>query len=160
MKSPERTVKQIFSAMAPGDNLYASTGNVSYWIIRGMQMLGRFNYGRHGILDLAHTSLFTVRSFHRLLRNAGFRIDAVSCFGPPVADLTGGRTGILQLTDQVSALLARNWQGLFGYQILIEASRSDSVETLISQTFLEPSRIGDGSPKSLFVVNISLSSLN
>jgi glycosyltransferase involved in cell wall biosynthesis len=137
MKSPERTVEQIFSVMAPGGKLYASTGNVSYWIIRGIHMLGHFNYGRRGILDLTHTRLFTVRSFRRLLRNAGFRIDAVSCFGPPVADLAGGGTGILRMIDGVSALLARNWKGLFGYQILIEATRPDSVETLIAQTFVD-----------------------
>jgi SAM-dependent methyltransferase len=100
MKSPERTVKQIFSVMAPGGKLYASTGNVSYWIIRGIHMLGHFNYGRRGILDLTHTRLFTVRSFRRLLRNAGFRIDAINCFGPPVADLAEGKTGILLMIDR------------------------------------------------------------
>ena len=41
-----------------------------------------FHYGRRGILDLTHTRLFTVSSFRRLLRNAGFRIDSVRCFGP------------------------------------------------------------------------------
>jgi hypothetical protein len=100
-------------------------------------MLGHFNYGRRGILDLTHTRLFTVRSFRRLLRNAGFRIDTVKCFGPPVADLAGGSTGILLLIDRVSALLAQHWKGLFGYQILIEATRPDSVETLMAQTFLD-----------------------
>jgi hypothetical protein len=30
-----------------------------------------------------------------------------------------------------------NWNGLFGYQILIEATRSDSAETLIARTFLD-----------------------
>jgi glycosyltransferase involved in cell wall biosynthesis len=137
MKSPERTVKQIFSVMAPGGKLYASTGNVSYWIIRGIHMLGHFNYGRRGILDLTHTRLFTVRSFRRLLRNAGFRIDAINCFGPPVADLAGGKTGILLMIDRFSARLAQNWKGLFGYQILIEATRPDSVENLMVQTFLD-----------------------
>jgi glycosyltransferase involved in cell wall biosynthesis len=137
MESPERTVEQIFSVMAPGGKLYASTGNVSYWIVRGIHMLGHFNYGRRGILDLTHTRLFTVRSFRRLLRNAGFRIDAVSCFGPPIAELAGGRTGILLMIDRISALLARNWKGLFGYQILIEATRPNSVENLMPQTFLD-----------------------
>ena len=137
MKSPERTLEQIFSVMAPGGKLYASTGNVSYWIIRGIHMLGHFNYGRRGILDLTHTRLFTVGSFRRLLRNAGFRIDTVKCFGPPVADLAGGATGILLLIDRVSAQLAQHWKGLFGYQILIEATRPDSVETLMAQTFLD-----------------------
>jgi SAM-dependent methyltransferase len=137
LKSPERTVEQIFSVMTPGSKLYASTGNVSFWIIRGIHMLGHFNYGRRGILDLTHTRLFTVRSFQRLLRNADFRIDQVSCFGPPLADLARGRTGILRMIDRVSALLARKWKGLFGYQILVEATRPDSVENLMSQTFLD-----------------------
>jgi hypothetical protein len=76
-----------------------------------------------------------LRSFRRLLRNAGFRIDSVRCFGPPIADLTGGTTGVLLFIDRISALLAQHWGGLFGYQILIEATRPDSVETLVAQTF-------------------------
>jgi hypothetical protein len=100
-------------------------------------MLGHFNYGRRGILDLTHTRLFTVRSFRRLLRNAGFRIDAIRCFGPPVADLAGRANGILVRIDRISALLARKWKGLFGYQILIEATRPDSGESLMAQTFLD-----------------------
>jgi glycosyltransferase involved in cell wall biosynthesis len=96
-----------------------------------------FNYGRRGILDLTHTRLFTVRSFKRLLRNADFQIDAVRCFGPPIADLAGGSNAILLIIDRVSALLARYWKGLFGYQILLEATRPDSVETLIERTFLD-----------------------
>jgi glycosyltransferase involved in cell wall biosynthesis len=137
LKSPERAASQLFSLMEPGGKLYASTGNVSYWVIRGIHMLGHFNYGRRGILDLTHTRLFTVRSFKRLLRNAGFRIDSVRCFGPPIADLADDRDGIFLLFDRISALLARYWNGLFGYQILVEATRPDSAETLIASTFLD-----------------------
>lgn len=137
MKSPERTAAQIFSVMTPGGKLYASTGNISFWVIRGIHMLGHFNYGRRGILDLTHTRLFTVGSFQRLLRNAGFRVDSVTCFGPPIADLAGGDSGMLSFIDRVCAWLARTWKGLFGYQILIEATRPDSVETLMSRTFVD-----------------------
>jgi len=137
MKSPEQTVRQILTVLKPGGKLYASTGNISYWVTRGMHLLGHFNYGRRGILDLTHTRLFTVASFQHLLRNAGFRIDTVSCFGPPVADLAKSNSRILTLIDRTSSLLARLWRGLFGYQILIEATRPDSLETLMSQTFLD-----------------------
>ena len=41
------------------------------------------------------------------------------------------------MIDRVYALLARKWKGLFGYQILVEATRPDSVENLMSQTFLD-----------------------
>lgn len=134
MKSPEETARRLFAALAPGGKLYASTGNISFWIIRAMHLIGHFNYGRRGILDLTHTRLFTVRSFQRLLRNAGFRIDRVSCFGPPLGDLAGGG-GLLGFVDRVFYRLARLWKGLFGYQILIEATRPDSVESLMQQTF-------------------------
>jgi glycosyltransferase involved in cell wall biosynthesis len=134
MKSPEKTADQIFSVMKPGGKLYASTGNISFWVIRAIHMLGHFNYGRRGILDLTHTRLFTVGSFTRLLQNAGFRVDSVRCFGPPIADLanTGGLLGAI---DRLAAWLARTWKGLFGYQILIEATRPDSVDSLMAQTF-------------------------
>lgn len=135
MKSPERAAQQIFSVMAPGGKLYASTGNIAFWVIRAIHLLGHFNYGRRGILDLTHTRLFTVSSFRRVLRNAGFRIDAVGCFGPPIADLAGGRSGLLAVVDRVFYRLARLWKGLFGYQILIEATRPDSVEDLMQRTF-------------------------
>jgi len=137
MKVPERTAEQIFAVMKPGGKLYASTGNISFWIIRCIHLIGHFNYGRRGILDLTHTRLFTVRSFQRMLRNAGFRIDAVRCFGPPIADLSGGHSRTLKLLDAISAWLARVWKGMFGYQILVEATRPDSIETLMGKTFID-----------------------
>ena len=137
MKVPEHAARQIFDVMAPGGKLYASTGNIAFWVIRCMHLLGFFNYGRRGILDLTHTRLFTVGSFARLLRNTGFRIDAVRCFGPPVADLSARASLPLRLVDRISATLARVWPGLFGYQILIEATRPDSIETLVEKTFVD-----------------------
>lgn len=136
MKSPERTANQIFSVMKPGAKLYASTGNIAFWVIRFMVLMGQFNYGRRGILDLTHTRLFTIRSFKTLLRDAGFRIDTVRCFGPPIADLDAGGSSALGLLDRFSSWLARTWGGLFGYQILIEATRPDSIETLMENTFV------------------------
>ncbi|RFC41662.1 MAG: Glycosyltransferase involved in cell wall bisynthesis/Cyclopropane fatty-acyl-phospholipid synthase [Verrucomicrobia bacterium] len=137
MLTPERTAQQIFAVMKPGAKLYASTGNISFWVIRGMHLIGQFNYGRRGILDLTHTRLFTVRSFQRLLRNAGFQVDRVRCFGPPLADLGTEGSRLLKLLDWVSAQLAKLWPGMFGYQILIEATRPDSIETLVEKTFVD-----------------------
>jgi 2-polyprenyl-3-methyl-5-hydroxy-6-metoxy-1,4-benzoquinol methylase len=135
--SPEQAAKRIFDVMKPGGKLYASTGNIAFFVIRGIHLVGHFNYGRRGILDLTHTRLFTVSSFRRLLRNAGFRIDSLRCFGPPIADLSQSRSGLLASLDHLAAKLAQLWKGMFGYQILIEATRPDSVETLMSRTFLD-----------------------
>jgi glycosyltransferase involved in cell wall biosynthesis len=143
MKSPEKAAGQIFSVMRPGGTLYASTGNIAFWATRFMLLLGLFNYGRRGILDLTHTRLFTVVSFRRLLTNAGFRIDSVRCFGPPLEDLSHGNSRTLRLMDRVSAGLARVWPGLFGYQILVVATRPDSIETLMQKTFVDQRSHGD-----------------
>jgi hypothetical protein len=128
--------------MHPGGKLYASTGNIAFVFIRLIHLIGHFNYGRRGILDLTHTRLFTVSSFRRLIRDAGFRIDSIRCFGPPIADLGGADSGLLHFIDRLASSLARAWKGPFGYQILVEATRPDSVDTLMSRTFLDKRSLG------------------
>jgi glycosyltransferase involved in cell wall biosynthesis len=135
LKTPEQGVAQIFRYLKRDGKLYASTGNVAFLPIRLALMLGCFNYGRRGILDLTHRRLFTINSFRRLLKNAGFRIDRVIGFGPPLADLAGGRSRFIKLADRVLAWLARKWPGLFAFQILIACTRTDSPADLMQQTF-------------------------
>jgi glycosyltransferase involved in cell wall biosynthesis len=136
LKSPERGVAEIFRYLKDGGKLYASTGNVAFLPVRLALLLGWFNYGRRGILDLTHKRLFTVDSFRRLLKNAGFRIDRLIGFGPPLADLASERSRIFKLADRLLARLARAWPRLFAYQILIECTRTGSPADLMRQTFL------------------------
>jgi hypothetical protein len=98
-----------------------------------MHLLGWFNYGRRGILDLTHRRLFTVTSFRKLLENAGFRVDKIIGFGPPLSDLAEG--SFVNLVDRALAWLARKWPSLFAFQILIICTRTDSPEDLMQQTF-------------------------
>jgi glycosyltransferase involved in cell wall biosynthesis len=135
LKSPEQAAQRIFSAMAPGGKFYSSTGNIGFWAIRLVLLLGHFNYGRRGILDLTHTRLFTLSSFCRLLRNAGFQIDEIRAFGPPIADLIAGKSKVLRVVDMISAKLAGYWRSLFAYQILIEATRPEAIDDLMERTF-------------------------
>jgi glycosyltransferase involved in cell wall biosynthesis len=136
LKSPEQGVAEIFKHLKSGGKLYASTGNVAFLPVRLALLSGWFNYGRRGILDLTHKRLFTVDSFRRLLKNAGFRIDRVFVFGPPLADLASGRSKIFEVADRLLSRLARAWPRLFAYQILIECTRTDSPADLMRQTFL------------------------
>jgi glycosyltransferase involved in cell wall biosynthesis len=143
LKTPEHGVADIFKHLKRDGKLYASTGNVAFLPLRLALALGWFNYGRRGILDLTHRRLFTVDSFQRLLKNAGFRIDRLIGFGPPLSDLTGGRSMVLELADRVLAWLARVWPKLFAYNILIECTRTDSPDDLMRQTF-PPALAQDG----------------
>lgn len=136
LKSPEQGVAEIFKYLKSGGKLYASTGNVAFLPVRLALLLGWFNYGRRGILDLTHKRLFTVDSFRRLLKNNGFQIDRLIGFGPPLADLASERSKIFKLADRLLARLARAWPKLFAYQILIECTRTGSPADLMRQTFL------------------------
>ena len=135
LRSPEKTVAEIFKHLKSGGKLYASTGNIAYLPLRMSLLVGWFNYGRKGILDLTHTRLFTVASFRRLLQNGGFRVDQIIGFGPPVQDLARSEAPFVKFIDRLFSKLARVWPKLFAYQIFIEATRTDSPADLMGQMF-------------------------
>lgn len=135
LKSPELGAAEIFRHLRGGGKLFASTGNVAFLPVRFALLFGWFNYGRRGILDLTHRRLFTVNSFRRLLRNAGFRLDRIMGFGPPLSDVASGNSSFFRFMDRVMAWMARAWPTLFAYQILIECTRTDSPADLMSQVF-------------------------
>lgn len=135
LKTPEEGITDIYKNLKRGGKLYASTGNISFLPLRLALLIGWFNYGRRGILDLTHRRLFTVGTFKRLLNNAGFRVDKVIGFGPPISDLAGNRSSLFGIIDLISSKLAKAWPSLFAYQILIECSRTDSPADLMEGVF-------------------------
>ena len=150
LNRPEASLQEIRGVMKPGARLVASTGNVAYVLVRIMLALGQFNYGKKGILDLTHTRLFTVRSFCRTLEGEGFRVETVRGFGPPIRDMVG-RGLILRMIDTVASGLARVWPSLFAYQILVEATRLDDVDSLLAGTLEsadEPTSLPASTPEA------------
>jgi glycosyltransferase involved in cell wall biosynthesis len=134
---PENGIRKIAAILKPGGTLYASTGNVAYLALRLSLLLGQFNYGKRGILDLTHTRLFTMYSFRKLLRDAGFVIRDVQGFGPPIEDMLGGR-GALGALDRISGVLAHAWPRLFAFNFLIVAQRADELEDIYERTVTPP----------------------
>jgi SAM-dependent methyltransferase len=117
---PEAGLQEIREVLVPGGRLLASTGNIAFWPLRLMLLLGQFNYGKKGILDRTHTRLFSVRSFCRTIEGEGFRVRSVRGFGPPIEDMVG-RSAPLRALDRLASWLARVWPSLFAYQFLVEA---------------------------------------
>ena len=76
LASPEAFVDQLRDALSvtPSTRLLVSTANIGFVVNRLMLLVGQFNYGKRGILDLTHTRLFTFASFRRLFEQAGFRV--------------------------------------------------------------------------------------
>jgi glycosyltransferase involved in cell wall biosynthesis len=134
---PEEGVRKIAAILKPGGTLYASTGNVAYFVMRLSLALGQFNYGKRGILDLTHTRLFTTYSFRKLLANGGFVIKELRGFGPPIRDMVG-ESASLRAVDATSGTLARVWPRLFAFSFLVVAQKADELEDLYERTLADP----------------------
>ena len=130
---PEEGVRKIAEILKPGGLLYASTGNIAYFVLRTSLLLGQFNYGKRGILDLTHKRLFTIYSFKKLLTNGGFVVKEVRGFGPPIRDMVGESTA-LRMADRASAALARSWSRMFAFNFLIVAQKDDELVDIYERT--------------------------
>lgn len=137
LKRPEEGVRKIAEIMKPRGTLYASTGNVAFHVMRLSLLLGQFNYGKRGILDLTHTRLFTIYSFKQLLVNGGFVVKEVHGFGPPIRDMVGANPA-LRAADTTSGVLARLWPRLFAFNFLIVAEKADELEDIYARTLALP----------------------
>ncbi len=138
LADPEKAMRDVWRILKPGGVLLLSTGNIAYLPIRLMLLLGLFNYGRRGILDLTHRRLFTCKSMRRLLLDSDFHPEAWRGFGPPIADLIGH--GLLwRWIDRCSALLARIRPSLFAYQIFVVATRREGFEDFMQRQQVESS---------------------
>ena len=137
LNSPEEAVARAARLLRPSGRLLASTANVGFFIIRGMLLLGQFNYGRRGILDMTHTRLFTVRSFVRLLEDCGFKVESIRGFGPPIRDGVSDRFPWSWI-DSVLGWLASVWPRMFAFNFLVLARRKLSLDEVYAGTISKP----------------------
>ena len=134
LTSPEAFVEELRAAlqMSPSITLLVSTANIGFLVNRLMLLLGQFNYGKRGILDLTHVRLFTFASFRRLFQQGGFRICAERGIpGPYQLMFGGGRLsrGLVVLNNA----LIRVARGLFSFQMFFVVEPLPSLEYLLAQ---------------------------
>ncbi len=133
LRKPEIFLEELRRIMAwnPALELFISTGNIACFAIRAMLLLGQFNYGPRGILDLTHTRLFTFASLRRALRQAGF--DVLETKGiPPPYPLAAGNNFFSRILLAVNGFLIALWRGLFSYQIFMRVKAQPSLELLLA----------------------------
>ncbi|NOZ96067.1 MAG: glycosyltransferase [Acidobacteria bacterium] len=133
LASPETFMQEVFSILRPHALLVASTANVAYLPIRLGLLLGQFNYGKRGVLDMTHKRLFTIRSFKRLLNDSGFQVERVVGFPPPLTDMIAD-TAVLRFLERTHAALARIWPTMFAFNFALAARRMDDVEDILART--------------------------
>jgi hypothetical protein len=99
-----------------------------------MLLLGFFNYGSRGILDLTHTRLFTFGSLRRLLEQAGYTITEVRGIPAPFP-LALGSSMIARAALALNKILIRLSKSLFAYQIFLVARPDPSLPWLLGRAF-------------------------
>jgi glycosyltransferase involved in cell wall biosynthesis len=117
LKSPEEFLTRLRrdAAQNPELKLIISTGNVGFALTRLLLLVGQFNYGKRGILDMTHTRLFTFPTLRRLLEGAGFEVLEMRGVPAPFPEAVGeNRVGLGLL--RFNNLLIRLRRPLFAYQ--------------------------------------------
>lgn len=145
LASPETFLDHVREGLTsyPHARLLVSVPNVAFFVERVMLLLGRFNYGRRGILDLTHTRLFTVRSIRRLFEQSGFVVEEVYGIPPPYP-LAIGHNRSSKLLLRLNRLLIALSPGLFSYQVLLVARTSPSPRYLLDRAAQAATRHEDG----------------
>jgi SAM-dependent methyltransferase len=134
LRSPESFVERLKerAASAPDLRIIASTGNIGFLVTRLMLLLGVFNYGKRGILDLTHTRLFTFGSFTRLFDQAGYEVLDVQGVPAPFP-FALRQQGLARLLLTGNRALIRLGRGLFSYQCLLVVKPYPPLAYLLEQ---------------------------
>lgn len=94
--------------------------NIAFLPIRLQLLLGNFNYGKRGILDMTHRHLFTFRSIRRFLKQAGYKTEKIRGIPPPFPEAIGDNA-ISRFLLKINTVLIRYLPNLFSYQIFVRA---------------------------------------
>jgi glycosyltransferase involved in cell wall biosynthesis len=107
-----------------------TTGNVAFFVVRLMLLLGQFNYGKKGILDRDHRRLFTFSSLKRALQATGYDILEVQGIPAPYPLAIGDHplSRALLAFNQFLNLFLR---GMFAYQIAFVVRPRPTIDHLL-----------------------------
>lgn len=133
LNHPENFLEELRLRLAlnPSLELMISTANIACFATRVMLLLGQFNYGPRGILDVTHTRLFTFSSLRRALVQSGF--DILETKGVPAPyPLAIGDNFVSRALLAANRLLIRVSRGLFSYQIFMRVKPQPSLESLLA----------------------------
>ena len=132
LTQPEEFLNQLREKLSfkTSCQVIVSTGNIAYFITRTMLLLGQFNYGKRGLLDLTHTRLFTFASFRRLFLQSGFSVSRTSGVPGPFP-LALGENLPSRFLLRLNQLLIRLSKGLFSYQIFMVVQSTPTLGTLL-----------------------------
>jgi glycosyltransferase involved in cell wall biosynthesis len=136
LTNPEAFLDRLRHATRSTDRKPAfivTSGNVVFGIVRVQALLGNFNYGKRGILDLTHTRLYTFKSLAKLFAQCGFHVERLEGIPAPFPKALGVNR-VSRALLRVNELLIRFSRGLFAYQIFLVATPRPSVDALLDRS--------------------------
>src|ERR1700730_7865579 len=134
LKEPGHFMDELrFAAACKRPEIILTTANIGFFATRFMLLLGQFNYGKKGILDITHTRLFTFRSMRELLKQSGYKILEVRGIPAPFP-VALGNNFIAHLLIRLNSALIWLSRGLFAYQIFVRAEAKPTVNNLLAET--------------------------
>lgn len=134
IKNPELFMQNLYDKISKNKKveIFISTGNISFIIIRLMLLFGSFNYGKRGILDKTHTRLFTFNSFKNLILGSNFKIIenvGIPCPFPIVFKSKMINTILMN----VNCLLIFFSKSIFSYQMFFKIKPNSSLDFLLNK---------------------------
>jgi methionine biosynthesis protein MetW len=85
LRDPRVAVATLRRCIRPGGMCILAVPNVATWHVRAQLFFsGRFEYEDTGIMDRTHVHFFTWNTFHRLVREQGFVVEATMTEGEEV----------------------------------------------------------------------------
>ena len=134
IKSPERFLLELrerLGALSKPARIIITTPNIAFISTRLSLLLGMFNYGKKGILDLTHTRLFTFATLRRMLTCLGYEILQINGVPAPVQMVLG--SGLIgRAATSLNSLFIHLWRNLFAYQIIVVARALPTVSNLLA----------------------------
>jgi glycosyltransferase involved in cell wall biosynthesis len=135
LAEPEKFARTLRAATSTSKQIkiIISTGNIAFIVQRLMLLLGQFNYGKKGILDLTHTRLFTFATLATLLKSHGFEITQVHGIPAPFPMVIKSKW-LSQLLLALNTFLIAVSKTLFSYQMLYVATPLPTLDRLLDNT--------------------------
>ncbi len=130
---PERLLAELRERCYAADTRVIVTApNIGFLVSRVGLLMGQFNYGLRGILDLGHKRLYTFRSLRVMLEQEGYIVDLVTGVPAPFPKALGKGliSGFLLGLNQALIYL---WKRMFSYQIYIEAHMVPPLNKLLGK---------------------------
>jgi 2-polyprenyl-3-methyl-5-hydroxy-6-metoxy-1,4-benzoquinol methylase len=82
LRDPWSTLRRLVACLKPGGLIFASSPNISHWMVIRDLLAGRFDYAGTGVMDETHLRWFTPTSYRQMFERAGVVVDSVEPLAP------------------------------------------------------------------------------